>query len=139
VRFFRQRSRDDPDKLAADQRDMAKLFVDTTKQLAGVEFDYSEASVAELDGWVDRLWDPEGPPPGEDELDSNSKLIGAYLGEVMIRHGGGHWVWTVHPRQPAIEKNGKVAWVLNKVYKRQVNGPEDSIAEFYATFRRIPN
>ena len=133
MRLFRRQSKDD---LASRQRQVAELFVETAYRMGGVTFDYSEASVDGLDAWVDRLWDPQGPPPSEDELDSNTKLIGAYLGEVMIRHGSGHWVWNSDPEQPAVETNGHVALVVNKAYKRQVNGSGDSIADFYAEFRR---
>lgn len=131
-RLFGQRPKD---LLGETQRKIAELFVDTARDIGGLALDYSEASVAELDGWVDRLWDPNGPTPTENQLDSNTKLIGAYLGEIMIRHGGGWWVWNPEPRQPVVETNGRIAMVLNKVYKRQVNGPADSLADFSAAFR----
>jgi hypothetical protein len=134
MRFFRRRRR--PDDLAGKQRQIADLFVNTASQLAGLTFDYSQASVDDLDGWVDRLWDPHGPPPSEAELDSNTKLIGAYLGEVMIRHWGGDWVWNSDPEQPAVETNGMTVLVLNRAYKRQVNGSQASISDFYAEMRR---
>ena len=131
MKFFHQRTKDD---LADRQRKTAELFVKTSRKLAGVEFDYSEDSGLALDPWIDRLWDPSRPP-SEAELDSNTKLMGAYLGEVMIRHGGGRWVWS--EGVPAIERQGKIANVVNKVYKRQVNGPADSLEAFYLEFQRL--
>jgi hypothetical protein len=103
-------------------------------------FDYSESSVAALDEWADRLWDPAGPRPGEAELDSNSKLMGAYLGEVIIRNLGGKWVFKKGEgmAQPAVEMaSGQTAWVLNKAYKRQLNGRADAFTDFFLAARRL--
>ncbi len=129
MRFFRQR---DKGGLGEKQHQVAALFVDTAARY-GRTFDYSEAGIRDLDDWVDNLWDPSGPRPTEAELDTNTKLVGAYLGEIIIRNIGGQWVMANDPRQPAVEiKPGRVALVLNKVYKRQVNGTqESSLAEFY--------
>ena len=116
----------------------ARLFTETAMRLGGPVFDYSEESVAQLDDWADQLWDPAGPRPGEAELDSYSKLMGAYLGEVIVRHIGGRWIWAKDPKQPAVElEAGKNALVLNKAYKRQLNGRSDSFADFYAAARQL--
>jgi len=128
MRFFRQRNQGD---LGETQRQVAALFVETAARY-GMSFDYSEAGISDLEDWVDRLWDPNGPRPTEAELDTNTKLVGAYLGEVMIRNIGGEWVMGSDPRQPAVEiKPGRVAFVLNKVYKRQLNGTQESFIDFY--------
>ena len=134
MRFFRSRPKDESADLSDKQRNAANLFVETAERLLGVRFDYSEDSALALDPWIDRLWDP-ARPPSEAELDSNTKLMGAYMGEVILRHGGGQWVW--FDGLPAIERKGKIANVLNKVYKRQVNGPADSLALFYEEFQRL--
>ncbi len=127
------RREDDP---SATQRDVAHLFVHVAAQL-GVTFDFSDASVPLLDAWVDRLWDPAGPRPSEDELDSNTKLIGAYLGEVIIQSVGGRWVWSQDPKQPAIEvRPGQIALPLNRAYKRQVNGSGETIQDFFLDVKR---
>ena len=125
-------------ELATYMAGLAELFVDLASKVGGVALDYSEGSVASLDPWVDGLWDPKGPKPSEAQLDSNTKLIGAYLGEVMIRTIGGRWVWSLDPKQPAVERSGKTALVLNRAFKRQVNGPDDSLADFYEAYRRLP-
>lgn len=135
MRFLRRLGR--RDDIGDRMRSVAALFVETAERF-GITFDYSEASVELLEDWVDHLWGPEGPAPTEAELDSNTKLAGAYLGEVMIRHAGGRWAWASDPHQPAIEMSpGRTALVLNKVYKRQVNGPHESLVDFYAEYRRM--
>jgi hypothetical protein len=133
MRFFRTRPSADVSDM---QREVAELFVETAAGF-GVTFDYSEGSVNELEAWADHLWDP-GTRPSEDALDSNSKLIGAYLGEVMIRHVGGHWEAIENPRQIVVVlDSGLEAHVLNKAYKRQVNGRSDSLVEFYKDFKSL--
>jgi hypothetical protein len=101
-------------------------------ELGGLRFDYSEKSVNDLEDLIsNRLWDP-AVPPTEEELDSNTKLIGAYLGEVMIRHIGGHWAMDPEGRIPVVESDsGHMAYVLDKVYRRQVFGKEHDLMAFY--------
>jgi hypothetical protein len=132
VKLFRRLGGRD---LTVKQRKVSELFLETAKKLGDMTFDYSEQSVEQLESFVDRLWDPNAPP-SEAELDSLTKLIGAYLGEVMIRNVGGHWAWSPDRNMPAIETDqGSWAYVLDKVYKRQVAGSEESLVEFYEAFK----
>ena len=136
MRFFRRGPKDDTGE---KMRGVAQLFVETAGRY-GSTFDYAEETVPLLDDWADRLWDPAGPRPGEAELDSNSRLMGAYLGEVIIRHLGGQWALLSHDgmQQPVVRlSGGQQAWVLNKAYKRQVNGRSDSFEAFYAGARQL--
>ena len=134
MRFFRRRP--SPGEVGEMQQEIAALFVETAAGF-GVTFDYSEQSVNDLEAWADNLWEPDSRPP-EEELDSNSKLMGAYLGEVMIRHVGGHWEYIEKPRQLVVVlDSGLEAHVLNKAYKRQVNGRSDSFVEFYRNFKTL--
>jgi hypothetical protein len=117
--------------LAKKQRQVAELFVKT----AGApdrKFDFSEDSVKRLDDFVDTLW-PK--PPSEEELDSLTKLMGAYLGEVMIRTVGGEWRWTDERRVPVLANGTTSAFVLDKVYRRQTVGPTESLTAFYDAYR----
>jgi len=131
VKFFRG-SRNQ--ELSETQLGVAELFVSTASNLGEVDFNYSEASVDRLESFVDRLWDPQAPP-SEAELDNLTKLMGAYLGEVMIRNVGGNWVLNDERRIPTIETPRGTAFVLDKVYKRQVMGPDESLVEFYEAFK----
>ncbi len=130
VKFRRQRS----DDLGTKQRHVADLFVETARNLADVHLDYSAGSLDQLEAFVDRLWDPEHPP-SEAELDNLTKLMGAYLGEVMIRTVDGRWAWDPEGRIPVIETDRGFAFVLDKVYKRQVFGADESLVAFYRNFQ----
>lgn len=123
--------------MAKTQREIAEIFIKTIRERDELTFDYSEASLEQLEDLVsNRLWDP-AHPPNEDELDSLTKLAGAYLGEVMIRNAGGQWSWDPDGRIPVIEtKPGRITYVLDKVYKRQVHGKEHDLVEFYNYFKR---
>jgi hypothetical protein len=52
----------DEREVAATQRRVAALWVETARKIGGWSFDYSEASVTLLDEVIDDLWDPEQPP-----------------------------------------------------------------------------
>lgn len=125
----------DDREVAVTQREVASLWVKTARKVGGWSFDYSEASVTLLDEVIDDLWDPDRRP-GEEELDSLTKLMGAYLGEVMIRNQGGRWSWSPDRQMPALLV-GQTRWayVLDKVYKRQVHGAEHSLVQFYEFYR----
>lgn len=131
MKLFRGRNNKD---LPETQRRVAETFVSTAVNLAGVDFDYSEASVDWLESFVDGLWDPQVTPT-EAELDNLTKLMGAYLGEVMIRNVGGTWAWSQERAMPTIEASRGTAFVLDKVYKRQVVGRQESLIDFYKTFK----
>ena len=138
MRFFRRQAPADgtADKMHAT----AELFVETARKFGETAFDFSEQSVKALEEWADHLWDPTGPRPGEAELDSNAKLMGAYLGEVVIRNLGGRWIWAKGDgmAQPAVQlPNGSIAWVLNKAYKRQLDGLTNNLAAFYIGAKRV--
>ena len=59
--------------------------------------------------------------------------MGAYLGEVVVRNGGGQW--TYHPGQPPAIREAHSRQRLyipyNKVAKRLTVGPEHSLLSFY--------
>ena len=122
--------------------EFAERWIKTIEDLAPGEFnwDYSEESVTRLDEFIDtRLWDPEGPRPTEAELTSNSILIGAYLGEVMIRNIGGEWAvdYFEGNKQPVVKIGSLAAFAPNKVYKRQVLGRQESLVAFYNHHRDL--
>jgi hypothetical protein len=124
-------------ELAEGQRFVADLFVHTAASLGGMTFDFGEASVALLDQFADQLWDPAEGRPSEEQLDHLAKLMGSYLGEVMIRNVGGSWVWGDGGRIPAVRFDASLlAYVIDKAYKRQINGRSDDFGRFYDEFKR---
>lgn len=136
MRLFRRK--DPNDGLAERQRALADLFVDSAQRIGGVAFDYTAASVIVLEAWADNLWDPTGPPPPQEEYESNATLMGSYLGEVIIRTIGGQWVWDASVGQPGVEvRPGGVALVLNRAFMRQVEGRAKSLVDYYKAVEQI--
>jgi hypothetical protein len=117
--------------LAKTQRKVAELFVKTAGS-PDRQFDFSAGSVKRLDDFVDTLW-PK--PPSEEKLDSLTKLMGAYLGEVVLRTVGGEWRWTDDRRIPVVANGTTSAFVLDKVYRRQTVGRSESLTAFYEAYR----
>ena len=78
-----------------DMKGLAEEFVGLMRDLDW-ELDYSEQSVQTLEEMIEqqfedwRLW--RSGKVAKKNLPIAS-LVGAYLGEVMIRHLGGHWGW----------------------------------------------
>lgn len=121
---------------AAWARATARLFVETAERRGFRWFDFSEDSVELLDDFADRLWDPT-VQPSDAELDSLTKLMGSYLGQVLVRNSSIRWTWLPDRQLPALLiPPHEVAHVLDKAYKRQVNGRQDSLAAFYKDAKR---
>jgi hypothetical protein len=90
-------------------------------------FDFSEASVAALDATIQSDW-----APGTKPSDQTVGLMGAYLGEVLVRNLGGTWVRSGNNPEPGIQlSGGDVAFPLTKVRKRVQLGQEHDLAYFY--------
>jgi hypothetical protein len=72
--------------------------------------------------------------------------FGAYVGEVIVRNAGGSWIDFDETKKGffgghafGVElPGGNIRNPLGKVFKRLVNGPEDSIEFFYAVSARPP-
>ncbi len=123
-------------ELARQQDVAARMFVDVARDATGHEFTFAESDLPALESFVDRLWDPT-VRPSEDELDSLTKLIGAYFGETIIRTIGGQWRWHRERQIPVLVVNGVEAFVLDAAYKRQVNRTPGSLTSFYQQYRAM--
>jgi hypothetical protein len=71
--------------------------------------------------------------PSSDVLDSMTLAMGAYLGELIIRNGGGTWTYELSQESPGVRlpRSTLVGFPLNKVYRRLTIGPEHSLKQFY--------
>lgn len=98
----------------------------------GEHLDFSDSSVNRLDGLIDEFW-PRGP--SEDTLNYTAPMIGAFLGEVIVRNIGGRWVDDREFNQPAVEYGEERILPISKVLKRLTEGPEHSLGIFYAEIR----
>ena len=105
-----------------------------------IKLDYSEESiikVEELSGIVhDEL--AANPNTKDENVEKVAKMIGSYLGEVIIKYLGGKWI---------VDKNNEIAiqikgiyenkevyfefYPISKVLKRLKNGAEDDLNLYY--------
>jgi hypothetical protein len=105
----------------------ADIFV-TGSAEEGHHFDYAVENAPRLDALVDLFRDGE---PADDVIHSMVLSMGAYVGELIVRNGGGRWTHVPEARGFGVElTSGLVCFPLNKVGKRITVGPEHSIAQF---------
>ncbi|GLX70262.1 hypothetical protein [Paenibacillus glycanilyticus] len=108
----------------------------------GVELDYSEASLTELDAILERyhLSIPRGwkkifrRGPSEEQITQISKMWGGYLGEIIRANLGGNWGLSDQFEDAiALKFDGEDTEIYPpaKVYKRIMNGSEDHVAGYY--------
>ena len=108
-----------------------KKTADETIGSIGERFDFSLASIDHLDSLVDEL------DFGDDDKDAKmlnfGTFIGAYIGEVVRRHGLGNWIASASEPEYATESPLLVRTPrsifdsFNWALKRLVNGPEDNL------------
>jgi tetratricopeptide (TPR) repeat protein len=115
-----------------------------------MQLDFTPASIAALDCFVDESWGESGESPETDEWhpsDGKWNIIlsfGIYFGEFLIRRYGGEWVR--YEPQPesllnigVVFPNGIKVFPVAKVWKRFKNGIEDSIDPLYRWVRNQLN
>lgn len=95
-----------------------------------VNLDYSENSVMELEGVVDR----DAPAEGE-EMSEACKMWGSYLGEVVRRRFGGDWSIETYPGKDfatlTLSVGGAKLFPTMKIHRRLTRGPDDNLWGFY--------
>ncbi len=100
-------------------------------------FDYSKKSINDLEEILDFYSnDVSESKPTENQIWSMSIIFGSYLGESMLKNGlakkGYKWGKDKSSNIPLlVNDNGDFITPNDKVYKRLVNGKEDSIVSFY--------
>lgn len=98
----------------------------------GVDMDYSEESLSELDALIDELW-PE--PIEEDEaLDAIVANWGAYFGLTILQNLGGEWRFRKDLDHAAVRfpRTGDEVFPLHLVRKRLLLGRQHSLYDFYS-------
>lgn len=101
------------------------------------KLDYSENSIADLEEILD--WyskDIAISKPTENQIWSMSVIFGSYLGETLLKNAlsKNDFEWGKEPSSNIpllIRKDGSYLTPNDKVYKRLVNGREDSVVSFY--------
>ena len=101
------------------------------------KLDYSENSIADLEEILD--WyskDIAVSKPTENQIWSMSIIFGSYLGETLLKNGlsekGFDWGTEPSSNIPLLIRNDGGSYLTpnDKVYKRLVNGSEDSVVSF---------
>jgi hypothetical protein len=116
------------DNVSRDMAALAAAFVRGSAE-EGRVFGYDVESAYRLDAAVDDFLPTR---PSADYLHSMIMSMGAYLGELLVRHRGGRWVAKAGSQEPAVELgDGFEAFPLNTVAKRITIGPEHSITQFF--------
>ena len=113
--------------------------VDLSKQGMNIDLDFSESSISLVESILDALSkDIVKLKPSSENIDLMAKKYAGYIGEV-IRQNDGRWraEENTHAKNagPAIVFNHNEFYVLNKVAKRLVNGPEDNVWHAYTALR----
>jgi hypothetical protein len=103
------------------------------------ELDFSEQSVQTLAEMIEQQfgdWRPWRRGEVAKKNVPSASLVGAYLGEVVIRHRGGHWGWMPEFDVAAVQlPSGTWTSPPAKAQKRFLNGKEDDLVFYYEALR----
>ena len=106
----------------------AQIFVDGTAA-EGRTFDWEAGSAQWLDGLCEAFLAGD---PTEEAVQSMVLSMGGYLGELIVRHGGGRWTHDVQAGAAGIDLPfGQRCFPHHKVGKRLSRGPAHSLRLFY--------
>jgi hypothetical protein len=101
----------------------------------GEKLDFGAASLAGVERFLAATVDASAPLAGED-LDYETRVWGAYLGEVVRRRYGGEWQMSQYPfgavAVPTLEVRGSNLYPMMKVFRRLTMGPIENLPDFYA-------
>jgi hypothetical protein len=106
----------------------AQIFVDGTAA-EGRTSDWDTGSARRLDDLCEAFLAGD---PTEDAVQSMVLTMGAYLGDLIVRHGGGRWTYDAEAGAAGIDLPfGQRCFPHNKVAKRMSRGPAHSLRLFY--------
>ncbi|MCW8943708.1 MAG: hypothetical protein OQL27_02980 [Sedimenticola sp.] len=122
-------------KLAEQAAFAANQAVETAKKVDGTVLDYSPNSLKDIDKIVLGIRRGGTSP---DEVKGILFILGAYVGEVIIRNiEGSQWsqpkeVQAAGLTAMGVSTNDGIFWnPIGKVHKLLINGEEDSVVHFY--------
>ena len=116
--------------------------VDYAKKL-NKTLDFSESSIQQVEDICALLYNeiPKGlfgklikKSPTEETIIHMSKMLGGYIGQVMIKHYGGNWALEdfLNQGNTLVVNIGELKTLpVSKVYKRFKNGPGDDVNYYY--------
>ena len=113
-----------------DDLTTAKEWIAKALISSGYQADHTLESLKE----IDRFFDEQSGPGGLLSEQRGQRIfgLGAYIGDVLIRTYGGHWI--TDDQDPQGELNvavrlddGSMVWPVQRAIKRYQSGPEDGI------------
>ncbi len=111
--------------------ELAALVVESLGPLSDVEFGPNRASVAWVEGYIERERDRRGP---DAEAVGTLNALGAFLGECIRAEVAADWLWDDFQQDwgLALAAGGRVfpIWKVHKQYRSGLAGGE-SILSFY--------
>jgi hypothetical protein len=123
-----------------DLKRLADEFVLSMRDF-GWELDYSEQSLETVEEMIERQfadWRPWRKGKAAKKNVPIASLVGAYVGEVMIRHVGGEWGWMPDFDVAAVKlPSGTWTSPPAKAQKRFVNGQEDNLVAYYEALKTM--
>jgi hypothetical protein len=125
------------EQVAVDMQRFARIFIEGAAA-AGDTLGWDAGAALQLDGLCEAFL---ASGPDEDGIGRMTLVMGAYLGELIVRNGNGRW--TYDPRAPAAGVDTPARrrfFPHNKVGKRLTAGAEHSLWVFYdvAVSGRVP-
>ena len=119
---------------AEHYREAAEDVVSQMRDDLGVELKYDEASIEWLDGYINRI----RTQLNSDGFVGLALVLGAYVGETIIRNYGGEWAYFDQTEQWGIRfDNGDGAFPIAKVYKQLEEGEFESVLSFYTILPKL--
>jgi hypothetical protein len=130
--------------------EMMQGYADDAVRLApefGGSLDYSEASLTELERILTAIQaqQPVTPAAPSDnngakaQLDSTSRVWGAYFGETIRRLWGGEWGVETYPGTTApvvsVDCSGAKIFPVMKIYRCLTLGTSENVLDFYRMVR----
>lgn len=109
-------------------RSLAEALLTGTAE-EGQTFTWDQAEVSRLDNLCEEFLRTNPP---DERRHSMIMAMGAYIGELLVRHHGGRWKYDPDQRAAVIAMpNGLDGYPHNKVAKRLDRGSEHNLFQFY--------
>lgn len=126
--WFRKRADPSDAETAQVMRGLAEAFVKASAT-EGWPLGWESAEASRLDDICDAFLATDPPAAYRHSMIMS---LGAFLGELMVRHGGGRWAYDPRENAAVVEMpNGLRGFPHNKVAKRLDHGREHDLFTFY--------
>jgi hypothetical protein len=122
-------SNDADDDTATIMAELAEAFRIGTAEETGIELGWDESDVTRLDELAEMFVNSDPPA---DVRQSMIMAMGAYLGELLVRHTDGRWDYDAENRAAVVAMpNGVTGDPHNRIAKRLDGGAIGDLTAFY--------